>query len=208
MAKDQTPIAADALTILAANKAKWQDLQAIFGQRGQTAHCMCQHYKVRASDWWELPREVRPHMLREQTQCDHPRARHTTGLVAYLDTEPVGWCAVEPRPAYLRYLDKTTPWEGRDEDPADDGVWAVACFVVRIGYRGRRITYALAQAAVEHARARGARALEGYPMLPKPGQNISWGEMNVGSRGAFESAGMQLVHHPFPRRAVMRIDFK
>ena len=45
----------------------------------------------------------------------------TTGLVAYLDGEPVGWCAVEPRSAYMG-LARTfrVPWDGRSEDEADD----------------------------------------------------------------------------------------
>ena len=207
MPKDTAHLNADALTILPANKASWEDLQAVFGKRGLTSHCMCQHYKLRASDWWQLPREARPHMLRQQTQCDHPRAPSTTGLVAYLGSQPVGWCAVEPRPEYPRLLDKATPWQGRSEAPADEGVWALVCFVVRVGYRGRRITYALAEAAVQHARTHGARALEGYPMLPKPGQTITWGEMNVGSRGAFLAAGFKEIHRSSPRRAIMRIDF-
>ena len=99
----------------------------------------------------------------------------TSGLVAYLDGEPVGWCAVEPRPAYPRLLLKTrVPWDGRAEDKADDSVWAVTCFVTRAGFRRRGISRALARAAVDFARERGARALEGYPMITQPGQEITW----------------------------------
>jgi hypothetical protein len=69
------------------------------------------------------------------------------------------------------------------------------------------VTYALARAAIEHARERGARALEGYPMIPKPGQGISWGELHVGNRKVFAAAGFTEVSHPTPLRVVMRIDF-
>ena len=100
----------------------------------------------------------------------------TSGLVAYLDGEPVGWCAVEPRTAYPRLLLKTrVPWEGRAEDKTDDSVWAVTCFVTRAGFRRRGISRALARAAVDFARERGARALEGYPMITQPGQEITLG---------------------------------
>jgi len=58
--------------------------------------------------------------LREQAHCDNPRARATTGLVAYLEKEPVGWVAVEPRTAYPRLLRIRTVWSGRQEDKADD----------------------------------------------------------------------------------------
>ena len=99
------------------------------------------------------------------------------------------------------------PWEGRAEDKTDSDVWAVTCFVTRAGYRRRGISYALARAAVDFARERGARALEGYPILTKPGQEITWGEVHVGSRSIFAAAGFTEVTHPTPRRFVMRIDF-
>ncbi|HXI81416.1 MAG TPA: GNAT family N-acetyltransferase, partial [Verrucomicrobiae bacterium] len=62
-------------------------------------------------------------------------------------------------------------------------------------------------AAVDFARERGARALEGYPMLVEPGQDVTWGELNVGSRSVFADAGFDEVSHPTLRRVVMRIDF-
>ena len=73
--------------------------------------------------------------------------------------------------------------------------------------RRRGVSYALARAAVDFAKARGARALEGYPMLTEPGQEITWGEMNVGNRSIFAAAGFTEVSRPSHRRVVMRIDF-
>ena len=62
-------------------------------------------------------------------------------------------------------------------------------------------------AAVTFARERGARALEGYPMITHPGHDIAWGELHVGSRSIFAAAGFSEVHQPTLRRVVMRIDF-
>jgi GNAT superfamily N-acetyltransferase len=115
--------------------------------------------------------------------------------------------AVEPRTAYPRLLRTRTAWSGRQEDKADDSVWAVTCFVTRKGYRKRGITYALAAATVDFAREHGARALEAYPMTTPPGKEITWGELHVGSRQVFADAGFTEVSHPSPRRVVMRIDF-
>jgi GNAT superfamily N-acetyltransferase len=98
------------------------------------------------------------------------------------------------------------PWAGRSEDPDDPDVWAIVCFAIRPGYRGQGLTRPLTMAAVQYARAHGAKAVEGYPMLPKPGQNVSWGEMNVGSRNTFAAAGFRQVSHPTTRRVVMRLD--
>jgi hypothetical protein len=36
------PIAAQQLTIIPANEASWDDLQALFGRRGTAARCQCQ----------------------------------------------------------------------------------------------------------------------------------------------------------------------
>jgi len=50
----------------------------------------------------------------------------TSGLVAYLDGEPVRWCAVEPRTAYPRLLRNTrVAWDGRGEDKNGDSVHSV-----------------------------------------------------------------------------------
>ncbi len=195
------------LTIFPANQASWADLQAIFGTADYPGRCYCQHYKTRDCHWSSLSDEDRRSRLREQTHCDDAGARTTTGLVAYLDQEPVGWVAVEPRTAYPRLPKVRTVWSGRDEDKADDNVWAVTCFVTRKGYRKRGITYALAAAAAGFARESGARALEAYPMITEPGKEITWGELHVGSRQVFADAGFTEVSHPSPRRVVMRIDF-
>jgi GNAT superfamily N-acetyltransferase len=82
----------------------------------------------------------------------------------------------------------------------------VKCFVTRAGFRRQGISYALARAAVDFARERGARALEGYPMVTDPGKDITWGELHVGSRSIFEAAGLEEVSHPTLRRVVMRIE--
>jgi GNAT superfamily N-acetyltransferase len=87
-------------------------------------------------------------------------------------------------------------------------IWAVTCFAVRKGYRGRGLTYPLARATIDFARDRGARALEAYPMITQPGKEITWGEVHVGTRQVFEHAGFVEVSHPTVRRVVMRVDFE
>lgn len=69
------------------------------------------------------------------------------------------------------------------------------------------MTYALAHATIDYARERGARALEAYPMITRPGVEITWGELHVGSRDVFLDAGFTEVSRPTLARAVVRIDF-
>jgi GNAT superfamily N-acetyltransferase len=197
------------LTIVPANEASFEDIQAVFGTRGAASDCQCQRYKLQPREAFsKFPVEERAARLREQTNCGHPNARATSGLLAYLGDEPVGWCAVEPRTAYPGLLRVyRVPWVGRDEDKSDPTVWAVTCVFARAGFRRRGIGYALVEATVDFARRRGARALEGYPMLIEPGQEVTWGELNVGTRSMFEAAGFTEVSRPSLRRVVMRVDF-
>lgn len=104
------------ISVVPANEASREDLQADFGTRGDASRCQCQRYKIRDFEWRSVPVDERAERLRAQTGCGHPRARTTSGLVAYLDGEPAGWCAVEPRTAYVRLLFTDVPWTGRAED--------------------------------------------------------------------------------------------
>lgn len=189
------------ITVVPAGEASWADLETVFGPRGSAARCWCQRYKLAPRESFaSVPAEDRAQRLLDQTGADH-----TPGLVAYLDGEPAGWCAVEPRPHYTGLVRVfTIPWKDRDEDPADPGVWAVTCFVTRAGFRKRGIASALAAAAVPFARDNGARAVEGYPITTT---KVILEELHVGTVAMFAAAGFREVGHPTPRRKVMRIDF-
>ena len=196
------------LEVVPANEASWADLQAVFGLRGQPASCRCQGFKL---GWYDLhdalPVEERMERQRFQTACGQPDSPSTSGLVGYRDGEPVGWCAVEPRPAYPYLTNQRTIMKQRREDAADASVWAVTCFVTRVGHRHRGVMRAMARAAVAFARDRGARALEAYPIVTEPGVDIPWGEAHVGALDVLLEAGFREIAHPTKRRHVVRIDF-
>jgi GNAT superfamily N-acetyltransferase len=198
--------AESAVVVRPANRATWPELQLIFGTRGPGPRCWCQRFKLAPRESFGcVPAEVRAQRLREQTDCDHPEAAGTSGLVGYLEDEPVGWCAVEPRAHYgglVRVF--RVPWDGRDEDRTDAGVWAVTCLFTRAGFRRQGVSRALARAAVEFARVRGARSLEAYPITTT---KVLAEELHVGTVATFAAAGLAEVSHPSLRRVVMRIDF-
>ena len=194
------------ISVLPANDASCDDLRTLFGTRGAASLCQCQRYKLRPRESFRsFPVEERVRRLHEQTSCGDPESDTTSGIVAYLDGEPVGWCAVEPRPEYeglLRVF--RVPWDGRDEDKSDDAVWAVTCLFVRAGFRKRGVSRALAGAAVAFARERGARAIEAYPIIAK---NVIPEELHVGTPSVFADAGLVEVSRPTVRRLVMRLEF-
>lgn len=186
-----------------ATAATWDDLQQILGARGGAAACQCQRAILPLREYWDMPREIRQDLLRREVTRPGAVA---PGLIAYLDDEPAGWCRLGPRCQYAPLRNSPVPWAQRAQDKDDATVWAVVCFAVRAGYRKRGVTYALAAAAVDHARRHGAAALEAYPMA-SDGSDVPWGELHVGTCGAFVAAGLEEVTHPSKRRYVFRIDF-
>ena len=177
--------------------ACFADVQTVFGERGQAHRCQCQGFR---QSWHALHTDNvdgRRELLRDQVA-------EGLGLLADLDDEPVGWCSLGPRSDYP-YLRRPV-WAGRTEDKQDPTVWAVTCFVTRIGFRHQGVSRALAAATVDAARAAGARAVEAYPMDPEPGKEVTWGEMHVGKLSAFLDAGYRIVHKPSLRRATVRFE--
>ena len=88
----------------------------MFG-RGAAAKCQCQRIKLGDGAWFDTPVESMPARLRQETDCGNPGADETSGMVAYLDGEPVGWVAVEPRARYRRLRGSPVPWPARPRTP-------------------------------------------------------------------------------------------
>lgn len=115
------------------------------------------------------------------------------GILGYQSGEPVAWCSVAPRPTY-RELGGP-----RDDGEDADRVWSVVCFFVTRRARGQGVMKRLLDAAVAHARRRGARVVEAYPVDPdSPSYRF------MGFVPAFEAAGFVEVGRAGTRRHVMR----
>jgi GNAT superfamily N-acetyltransferase len=111
------------------------------------------------------------------------------GVLVYVDDEPAGWCSIAPRSTYRRLMTSRTIPLLDDRDP-----WSIACFVVRPPYRGQGLMHVLLEGAVAHARAHGARVVEGYPVDSGDGSEAVRADVisaHVGSTRLFESAGFE-----------------
>lgn len=109
------------------------------------------------------------------------------GLLAYLEGEPVGWCAVGPR-ASMGRLTRSRTIQQVDDLP----VWSVICFVVKAGHRRRGVATRLLQEAVAFAASRGAPVIEGYP-VDAEGSRINTTLAFVGTTALFEKAGFERI---------------
>ena len=85
------------------------------------------------------------------------RRRLAPGVLAYDGDEVVGWAAVAPR-AELPFA-RSTKIPHVDDQPA----WSVWCIRVRPGHRGRGISHALLDGAVDVCRRQGAPGGRGLP---------------------------------------------
>lgn len=183
---------------------RWPDLVELFGPSGAFSNCWC--------TWWrqtggEFDRGIRSKgagntaLLRELTAADRQ-----PGLVAYRDDKPVGWISVAPRPDFGRVIRSPSIGPGRrSSEAADEGVWSVVCFWMPRAERGKGIAMALLRAAVDHARARGARVLEGYPIDTESGRRPD-ANVFTGTLAMFTRVGFIEVERRAEGRPIVRLD--
>ncbi|HMH57552.1 MAG TPA: GNAT family N-acetyltransferase [Galbitalea sp.] len=194
------------MTVRPIDQVPWSDAEAVFGTRGDPAGCWCQFYKVTSSEFSELGGAACATLLRKQVRdAQLGTGAPTPGLVAYQDGKPVGWVAVEPRTSYPTALRGKVVVGGSAEAPDDDSVWAIVCFVVRVGHRRQGIAGALIAAAVSHARSRGGRIIEGYPVDVQEREKTSAAGLYHGTVTLFARAGFEVSARPIPGRALMTL---
>jgi GNAT superfamily N-acetyltransferase len=182
------------------DEVPWDDVRTVFGTRGDPASCWCQWFKMPTTQLNAMSQDEASELLHDQVLRGP-----APGVIAYLDDEPVGWCAVEPRPKYSRLL-RTQVAAASSEPADDDSVWAVTCLVVRVGFRRQGIGRALLHAAVDRARAAGARLLEAYPVDTAERQGASSASLYVGTVSLFAAEGFVEVARPRSYRVLMALE--
>lgn len=187
------------MKVIPVTDASWEDVRTVFGTRGDPSTCWCQFFMVDNKTWNATSPAEKERMLCDRIAADRP----APGVLAYLDDEPVGWCAVEPRVAYRRILTSKVA-KGSEEDADDEAIWAVTCFVVRVGFRRQGVAGQLLDAAIAHAFANGARVIEGYP-VDTTEKKASSAELYHGSLSLFLSGGFSIVSRPYSGRAVVSL---
>ncbi|MGB8647553.1 MAG: GNAT family N-acetyltransferase [Anaerolineae bacterium] len=187
MSLDIQPLTAD----------RWEDFEKLFGPNGACAGCWCMWWKWKRSEWDALKgtgaREAHRSLV---------KAGQVTGLLAYQEGEPMGWCAVEPREHYPA-LNRSRVLKPVDDRP----VWSVTCFFVWRSRRRKGITLQLLRAAVAYAAAQGARIIEGYPVEPKQ-EKVSAVQVFTGLASTFRQAGFREVERRSDTRPIMRYTVK
>jgi GNAT superfamily N-acetyltransferase len=183
------------LVIRPLTAARFPDLERLFGPRGASGGCWCMY-----------PRLTRPVYEAQKGEGNRKALRRLVnrgtipGILAYErgEREPVGWCAIELREAFPRFA------RSRLFQPVDDQpTWAIVCLFVRPDRRGQGVSRALIAGAVAHARRRGARLVEAYPVDPRDAPMpavFAW----TGIASVFREEGFVEVARRSPTRPLVR----
>jgi GNAT superfamily N-acetyltransferase len=184
---------------------RWEDLVTLFDTSPVMRSCWCKSPRTRAREFSRFGSESR----RRNREAMHGLVTSGTipGLLAYVDGRPVGWISVGPREEFVRLQHSPTL------RPVDDlPVWSIVCFYTAPAYRQQGITGALIQAAVQHAAAHGAPAVEAYPIAAW-GEQVGPGDAYTGTAGTFRELGFEEVRVSGSRsrgqpRIIMRYDLR
>ena len=182
-----------ALVVRPLTPSRWKDLELLFGQRGACGGCWCMWWRLKRSQFVAQKGEGNRRAFRRIVELGE-----IPGLLAYLDNEPIGWCALSPREK-LPVLERSRILQPVDDQPA----WSVVCFFVSKPFRRQGITTELLKAAVDYARKRGARIVEGYPVETRKGR-LPDPFAYTGLPSAFKKAGFVEALRRSPTRPIMR----
>lgn len=178
---------------------RFEDVATMLGPKNPTSSvCWCLSHRLDSKTNRALTGPDRGAYVRDL--CGRDVA---PGVLAYDDDEVVGWAALAPR--------AELPFARSQKIPHVDDlpVWSIWCVRVRPGHRGRGISRPLLAGAVEYVRARGAPAVEGYP-VDNRAERVDLTMAYVGTRALFEAVGFShaadttAVSGGFPR-VVMRL---
>jgi len=183
---------------------RWPDLERLFGPNGAYSNCWCAFQRVTGREFSAgCTNRGAGNRALLRGLADGPQA---PGLLGYRDGQPVGWVSVGPRPGFGRILRSPITRLSPDE-AADPSVWSVVCFFIPRAERGRGVGRALLGSAVDHARASGARMVEGYPVDTR-GQRIPSANAFTGTLDLFAAAGFRPISERVAGRPLVQLSLE
>jgi GNAT superfamily N-acetyltransferase len=171
---------------------RWNDLTALFGERGACGGCWCMSWRLKRADFDKNKGDPNQRAFKKLVDQGAP-----TGVLAYAAGVPIGWCSVAPRQDFLR-LEQHRTLKRLDDQP----VWSIVCLFVAKPWRAQGVSVALLKAAADWARSQGALLVEGYPT--EPGQKLPDPFVWTGLASAFRRAGFNEVARPSKTRPIFR----
>jgi GNAT superfamily N-acetyltransferase len=185
------------LKVRPALPSRWGDIEELFGERGACGGCWCMAWRLRNKDWLAGKGSGNRQAFKKIVTSGG-----VPGVLGYLGRKPVAWCAVAPRETYS-FLSRSRVLAPVDDQPA----WSISCLFVLKPHRRKGISVKMLQGAVEHAARKGAKIVEGYPVVPSMERTpdpFLW----TGTPSAFRKAGFTEACRRSPTRPVMRVTIR
>jgi GNAT superfamily N-acetyltransferase len=180
------------IEILPLTPERWTDFETLFNTNATCSGCWCMWWRITNKDFNTLGKTGLKESMRTLVH-----RRFETGLIAYVDGAAAGWVTVAPRDEYVRLS------TSRMLAPVDDQpVWSIPCFFVHHNFRHQGLMAQLIAAAVEYAKAHGAKMVESYPY--ESDKKTGPADIYTGVVSSFESAGFVEVVRRKPKRPIMR----
>jgi GNAT superfamily N-acetyltransferase len=173
---------------------RWKDFENLFGKNGACAGCWCMYWFMNKKEYDEKRKDGRT----KKEMKKIVRENNIPGIIAYENSEPIGWIAVQLREKYSRLANS------KILAPVDDkSVWSVVCFFVHKNYRKKGVSTELIKNACDFVASKGGTIIEGYPIETKT-NNTSPVFIYTGTSNAFRKAGFKEVLRRSKTRPIMR----
>jgi GNAT superfamily N-acetyltransferase len=176
---------------------RWSDFETLFGKTGGTGGCWCMYWRLPNKDY--EANKGAGNRVKMQTLVN---SGEVTGIIAYVDGKPAGWCSIAPRERFPRLLTSRV-FKALDDQP----VWTVVCFFIAKGFRRQNLSTKLLQAAIDYAKQHGAQIIEACPVEPQQNtmpEVFAW----TGMASTFQKVGFVEVARRSDTRPLMRYYIK
>jgi GNAT superfamily N-acetyltransferase len=181
------------LKIYSMDHTRWEDFEALFGDRGACGGCWCMSWRLKKGDFERGKGEPNKYAIRDLIYRDKP-----CGVLAYVNDKPIGWCAAAPREVYKR-LESSRVLKRIDDKP----VWSITCFFIDKTFRRKGISVELIKGAIEYCKVNGVDVIEAYPMVPYE-KNVPDAFLWTGIPAAFKEAGFEVSEQRSKWKPMMR----
>jgi GNAT superfamily N-acetyltransferase len=171
---------------------RWPDLETLFSEKADCNDCWCMFWRLGNAAFNKLTTPERHDALKARVDSGH-----VPGMLAYVDGQPAGWCALGPRDDFDG-IERSSVMKRIDDRP----VWSLPCFYISKHHRSKGVMHHLLEGAISYAASQGATLLESYPS--PSGKKVSAADGYKGLASVFSKAGFVEVKPLSTSRVLMR----